>query len=90
MENNKIKVVDEFNYENFMKIDKTNYIDKKPRWRIVVTLERGDSYTFISNICNRECAILEVSKLLQRYIPKNKIKFIQSNNYKLNSSVYEN
>lgn len=45
MENNKIKVVDEFNYGNFMKIDKTNYIDKKPRWRIVVTLERGDSYS---------------------------------------------
>lgn len=67
-----------------------NFINKKPRWRIVVTLERGDSYTFISNIFNRESAILEVSKTLERYFPKNKIKFIQSNNYKLNSSIFEN
>jgi hypothetical protein len=61
-----------------------NYIDKKPKWKIVVTLERGDSFTFISNINNRESAILETSSTLESYFPYNRIKFIQSSEYYFN------
>jgi hypothetical protein len=68
-----------------------NYIEKNPRWRITVTLEKGDDYTFISNIGNRENAILEVSRSMEILFPNDKIIFVQSNDfYPFNGDRNEN